>query len=60
MKNAAASFTHMKTYLRTHRSRKTGLPLDYVTRVNVGDPSTDLRMLLKTRQRMAIRTAPMS
>jgi hypothetical protein len=38
MKNAAASFTHMKTYLRTCRSRKTGLPLDYVTRVNVRGP----------------------
>ena len=38
MKNAAASFTHMKTYLRTHRSRKTGLPLDYATRVNVRGP----------------------
>ena len=37
-KTAAASFTHMKTYLRTRRSRKTGLPLDYVTRVNIRGP----------------------
>jgi hypothetical protein len=37
-KTAAASFTHLKTYLRTRRSRKTGLPLDYVTRVNIRGP----------------------
>jgi hypothetical protein len=37
-KTAAASFTHLKTYFRTRRSRKTGLPLDYVTRVNNRGP----------------------
>jgi hypothetical protein len=40
-KTAAASFTHLKTYLRTRRSRKTGLPLDYVTRVNIRGPFND-------------------
>ncbi len=37
-KTTAASFTHLKSYLRTRRSRKTGLPLDYVTRVNIRGP----------------------
>ena len=37
-KTAAASFTHLKTYLRARRSRKTGLPLDYMTRVNIRGP----------------------
>jgi hypothetical protein len=37
-KTAASSFTHLKSYLRTRRSRKTGLPLDYVTRVNIRGP----------------------
>jgi hypothetical protein len=37
-KTAAASFTHLRTYLRTRRSRKTDLPLDYVTRVNIRGP----------------------
>jgi hypothetical protein len=37
-KTAAASFTHLKTYLRSCRSKKTGLPLDYVTRVNIRGP----------------------
>jgi hypothetical protein len=37
-KTAAASFTHLKTYLRSRRSKKTGLPLDYVTRVNIRGP----------------------
>jgi hypothetical protein len=38
LKYAAASFTHLKTYLCTCRSRKTGLPLEYVTRVNIREP----------------------
>ncbi len=37
-KSAAASFTHLKTYLHTCQSKKTGLPLDYVTRVNTRGP----------------------
>jgi hypothetical protein len=37
-KTAAASFTHLKSYLHTRRSKKTGLPLDYVTRVNIREP----------------------
>jgi hypothetical protein len=37
-KSAAASFTHLKAYLRSRRSKKTGLPLEYVTRVNIRGP----------------------
>jgi hypothetical protein len=53
-KTAAASFTHLKSYLRTRRSRKTGLPLDYVTRVNIRGPFEGPRTLRKTRHPMAI------